>query len=180
MLKGLKRHIAVAFGIAFAMLIVPIAAMAQTAPAVSTGGVIDFAPIMRDVVVPTLSAVLLVGATWAVTWLAKKLKLSADSEVRTYLDAALGKAVAFGVGKVSDLSEGNWTQVKVKNEAVAVAANYALTKVPDALRYLKVDPDHLREMIEARVHEYLADGPAAVIAPLPAVAAASTGAPAGA
>ena len=110
---------------------------------------ISLVPIL-DVVIQLFGAALMAVGTWAVTMLSQKLKLSSDSEVRTYLQEALQRAVNFGVEKARSQAKDIGT-VDVRNEVVADAANYVIGKTPDALKKLGISDDSVQDLVRARL-----------------------------
>lgn len=87
---------------------------------------------------------------FAIRRLADWLKLRADSEVRSYLMAALEKAVEYGVAEArrraidSGIKGGTAVQAEL-------ARDYMQARVPDALARLGVDTAGLDQMIRARL-----------------------------
>lgn len=110
---------------------------------------VDLKPLL-DVGLQILAAVLLALGSWAATWLVKKLKLSADSEVRLYLDQALQRGVTYAVEHARTRGA-DLARVEVRNEIVAKAASYAATRVPDALKHFNVTPEQVKAMVIARL-----------------------------
>ena len=110
---------------------------------------INLGPIL-DIVIQLFGAVLMAVGTWAVTMLSQKLKLSSDSEVRAYLQEALQRAVSFSVDKARTQAKDIKT-VEVRNEIVADAANYVISKTPDALKKLGISEDSIQDLVRARV-----------------------------
>lgn len=112
---------------------------------------------MNDV----LDAVLQVAAlgvmtlgAWAIGRLSDWLKLRADSEVRSYLLAALDRAVEYGqaearrrLGAVASEAARDGMPAL----ALALARGYAQERVPDALRRLGVEEAGLDAMLVARL-----------------------------
>lgn len=144
-----------AAAIALACFLAPAVALAADAAAAST--VINFAPLVNDVLIPAVATVLTVVAGWLATKVAGWLNLKSDQEVRTYLEWALQQAIAYGKAKVP-----NSLAIDAKSEIVAGAANYAINAVPDALKRFGIDEAGLKRMIEARL-----DGAAATPAVQP-------------
>ncbi len=111
--------------------------------------IIDLGPIL-EIVIQLVGALLMTVGTWAVTMVSQKLKLSNDSEVRTYLQEALQRAVNFGIEKARTQAKDIKT-VEVRNEVVADAANYVISKTPDALKKLGISEDSVRDLVRARL-----------------------------
>lgn len=101
-------------------------------------------------------AVLMLGGV-AIRNLSDKLKLSADSEVRGYLQQTLERAVEFGQAEakrrllsqaagVAPLPGG-----QVANVAAEIAAAYVRDRTPDALKRFGIDAAGLDQMVRARL-----------------------------
>ncbi len=110
---------------------------------------VDLSPIL-DVIVQLLAAGLMGLGSWAIARLSTKLKLSSDSEVRKYLQEALERGVSFAVGVASEKSK-DLSEVEVRNEMVRDAANYVITKTPDALKSLGVTDEAVQDLVRARL-----------------------------
>lgn len=111
---------------------------------------IDFAvlqPLVVDLVLGVLTALASLVAAKACQF----LKARRDGELGAILDKALGMGIAFATARLAALGDTHRT-VAVKSELVADAANYALAHVPEAVKALGLDGEHLRRMIEARLH----------------------------
>jgi len=122
------------------------AAFAQAAAAAANTS-IDFKPLLDQVVYPALSVVAIAGAGWIAAKINKRLKLENDSIVRGYLETALQRGLDFAKSQTAGVN----LTVDVKNEMVAAAANYAIKKVPDALKHFRIDEAGLKEMLAARL-----------------------------
>lgn len=108
-------------------------------------------------------AVLVVGS-WAVAKLSGWLGLKQDSEVRSYLQDALGIAVDAGYRRL-ELARVGATPDQVaalRAQIIGETATYVASKVPDALKHLGINDAGLRDMIEARLPPLVAALPAAV------------------
>lgn len=110
---------------------------------------IDLSPIV-DLVIQSLAVAVLAIGTWAINWVARKFKLSADSEVRKTLQEALANGVNFGANKLREAGAGLST-VETRYKIVAEAANYVSKRTPDALAYFKISPEGLHDLITARL-----------------------------
>jgi hypothetical protein len=78
------------------------------------------------------------------------LKARRDGELGQILDKALGMGIAFAMSKLDALEAGR-LKIDVKSDVLAEAANYTLAHVPEAVKALGLDGDHLQRMIEARL-----------------------------
>ncbi|MDO8423585.1 MAG: hypothetical protein Q7S99_15640 [Parvibaculum sp.] len=110
---------------------------------------IDFGP-LAPMVSEILLAVLTALASFVVAKLCQWLKAKRDGELGAILDKALAMGIAFAMSRLTDWTQGR-TSLEVKNELAADAANYVLVHVPDAVKALKLDGEHLTRMIEARL-----------------------------
>lgn len=97
----------------------------------------------------TLASVM--GA-WVIRRLTVWLNLHEDSRVRQYLDDALARALQYAVEVLLRRGE-DLAVVTVRDELVAVAASYAASAVPDALRRFGVDGPALERLLRARLPE---------------------------
>lgn len=73
---------------------------------------------------------------------------SIETNLRHALQSAIEAAVGFAVMKVNT---SNWGAIEVKNSVVAIAIEYVQKYVPNALKWFKVTPEKLAEMILARL-----------------------------
>jgi len=144
-------------------------AFAQEAP---SGGVIDFAPILNELmlaVAMVLSAGLMYLAKMARDWFKAKtgveLQIS-EEKMREYIDKAIQYGIALVLPKVSGKAK-----ITVGNEQVAQIANYVIAAVPDAIKAFGITPERLQDMIRARLNAWT-DGPAAAVEPTPTVPSA--------
>jgi hypothetical protein len=128
--------------------------------------VIDVAP-LADVVlqyfVIGLGALASVGVAWLANLLKKKFNLDIEARHREALTGALEGAVAYGARKANALYADK-TKIETKNAALALAANYAVRAVPDALKAFKIDPTspegqaRVLDLVESRLEDWLIDG----------------------
>ena len=110
---------------------------------------IDLSPILSTVVQILFGLVLTIG-TWALGKLATRLGLEADDKVRGYLETALQSGVAFAREKAL-LAGQDFSRIEVRNQAVATAANYVISRVPDAVTKFGITDESLNKMIQARL-----------------------------
>lgn len=106
------------------------------------GGIIDLAPFVNEIVIPTLAAIMtgLVGA--GVAYLFKRLGLQQDSEARAALERALQSAAALAVQKAAAAAK-PFEEIHTDSAALASAANYVIASVPGALKQLDITPDKI-------------------------------------
>lgn len=106
----------------------------------------------------TLLAVLTALASYATAKLCQWLKAKRDGELGAILDKAFAMGIAFAMSRLTDLTQGRMS-LEVKSQLAADAANYVLAHVPDAVKALGLNGEHLTRMIEARLQ--VAEGYAA-------------------
>ncbi len=116
---------------------------------IGAGGV-DLAPLMNELI-PFLGVILMALAGWATKWLAAKLKLSADSEIRSYLMNYIGEAVSYGESRARELSGTGKFTINVKNEAIKAGLGFVTSAAPTAIAKLNFTPEDLRQLIEAKL-----------------------------
>lgn len=121
---------------------------------------VDFSPLINQVVVPTLSAALLAIASWVAAYIVRFFKLKITAQQGQVVENALQNGINLAVHRLAEPLDAHST-VDVKNQAVAIAMEYAMPKIAPELASLKIDPASVAERIEARL-------PA--VAPLPTVA----------
>lgn len=99
-----------------------------------------------DALMPLLGMAVLAIGLALMNRLADWLRLAADDRVRGYLRDAMERAVAQGLAAAA-------AQGGDHGAAVTHAARYVETRVPDALRRLRIGPSGVRQMVEARMAE---------------------------
>lgn len=110
---------------------------------------IDFAvlqPLVNELLLGLLTAL----ASLVAAKVCQLLKAKRDGELGQIVDKALGMGIAFATSKLDALEAGR-LKVEVKSELLTEAANYALVHVPQAVKALGLDGDHLERMILARL-----------------------------
>lgn len=103
-------------------------------------------PLVNELVLAVLTALASVVVARACAF----LKAKRDGELGQILDKTLGMGLAYAMSKLKALEDGN-AEISVKSELVADAANYALLHVPETVKALGLDGEHLTRMIEARL-----------------------------
>lgn len=115
----------------------------------STSTTVDLTPLLQLAITFAVALLSALGA-WAIKRVGDRLGLEADDKRRAYLNEALEKGLVFaaerGVAAGADLK-----RIDVRDRMVTAAIEYVLPKVPDALQKLKITPDDLRQMLEARL-----------------------------
>ena len=123
------------------------ASFAQVAADASTK--VDLGPLLANVVYPLAAAVVTVLAAWVSKKLATRLGLANDAAWSGKLEVAMQNGLAFAQSKLN-ANVGSLT-IDTKNQLVAVAANYAIAHVPQAMKALGVDQTTLVEKLQARL-----------------------------
>lgn len=123
---------------------------------------IDLAPTINTVILPLLGSVLIAAATWAVTRVAALAHITIQDSQRKIVADAITNGLAFAQQRLGPGEKINTSQV------VADAVGYILPKVPDALKALNITPDHLAEVVQAK----LPVAPTVAVAAPPLAAAA--------
>lgn len=115
---------------------------------------IDLAPVALLVIAAIAAAIGLAvrtGIHALIVYLAERAGLELDEKTRTYLDAALDNALAWGTRNLTDYAAGKIPDIETKNKVLADAANYLAERVPDALDHFDLMPDDIEKMLEARL-----------------------------
>ena len=106
---------------------------------------IDVAPIINQVVVPILSAVLLTALSWAATRIASYFHIKLQDSQRAVLSTAVNNGIAYAQQALAGREN-----VTLGDKA-SLAVSYILPKVPGALKSLGVTPDHLSQLVTAQL-----------------------------
>ena len=106
---------------------------------------IDLVPIINQVVVPILSAVLLAVLAWAAQRIAVFFHIKIQDSQRAVLSAAVSNGIAYAGHALAGREN-----ITVSDTAAA-AVEYVLPKVPGALKALGVTPDHLSQLVTAQL-----------------------------
>jgi hypothetical protein len=97
-----------------------------------------------------LPVVVAIGGV-AVSYLARRLHLSNEAELRSALQIAATNGATYAISQVGALGAANRLSVDVKGKAVGLATQYVLAHVPDAARSLGVDQAAIERLVEARL-----------------------------
>jgi hypothetical protein len=108
----------------------------------------------------------------AVTYLARRLHLSSEAELRNALQVAATNGAAYAVSQVGALGAAGKLTVDLKSKAIGVAAQYVLAHVPDAAQKLGADQAAIERLVEAKLTQLaLGQQPALAVSAGPLVAA---------
>lgn len=142
-------RIAAFFG--FAALLVMIASTGHAAEVASTttvnlGGLWDgVLPLIRAAVEAVIGALL--------GWMAIKIKTRTGLDIEAQHRAALHSAAVTGIdlalSRAGDLARR--TDIDVRSAILAEAAGWVARSVPDALTYLNVTPEKVRDLVESKL-----------------------------
>lgn len=106
---------------------------------------IDLSPLVNQVVIPLLTPVLIGVATWALTRVAAYAHFQIQDGQRQLIATVVDNGVAYA----EQLLAGKETVTA--SDKVATALNYVLPKVPGALKSMGVTPEHLAQMVTAKL-----------------------------
>jgi len=110
---------------------------------------IDFAPVLQAVVGVVALAALHYGRK-LINVFADKIGIEKDDRVRAYLNEAAFNAIEYGYRVAFDTASEHAPKLDVRNQALAVAADYMRDRVPDGLRHFGLDRDGVLKLLEAR------------------------------
>tara|TARA_R100001086_G_scaffold203463_4_gene119524 strand:- start:27 stop:413 length:387 start_codon:yes stop_codon:yes gene_type:complete len=105
---------------------------------------------LLEVVLSALAGLTAVGGFWLKKRLAHWLDLKEDSEVRSYLNAAIDNAVGYANAHARVAAEQNSTVVS-RDEKVTIGANYVLGLVPDAAARFGLTQEGVERIVSARL-----------------------------
>ena len=111
---------------------------------------VDLAPLVNEVVLPLVTAVLSPLVPWLAYKAIQVLHLQLTKAQAATLEVAMQNGINYALGKVQAFTNAHG-QVQMKDQVVAQAAAYVLPKVPDTLKALGVTPEGLKQRIEARL-----------------------------
>lgn len=111
---------------------------------------IDFSPLINQVVLPLLSAGLLTLASWIAAYIVRFFKLKISAQQGAVVDAALANGINLAVHQLGVKIDQHST-VDVKNQAVAIAAEYAMPKIAAEAKALGITPESIDQRIQARL-----------------------------
>lgn len=143
---------------AFALMIAGVA-FAQDG---SGGTAVDLGPLAAlaiEYVAPAALTLLTALAAWAFKLFRQKTGWQIDGQVGAIVDIGLQKGVDYAAAQLKDRAAGG-IPINFKSSAIAIAANYAIEKLPGALRHFGITDStdtRLAEMIEARMEGWLVD-----------------------
>ncbi|EAU40179.1 hypothetical protein FP2506_11502 [Fulvimarina pelagi HTCC2506] len=155
------------FAVLFTAFVVLMTIGATTAAFAQTvaDGAIDLGPLVEVLLPIALSVAAAIWAVlrfWAFRLLKRKTGWDLDAMIGPIVDQGLQRGIDFATERLKDRAIGG-IPVNMKNQAIETVADYAIDKLPDALRHFGlVDADRrpttkLSEMIEGRLEGWLVD-----------------------
>jgi hypothetical protein len=112
--------------------------------------IIDLRPLFDQVVFPIVGTVLTGFAAWAVAKISKLAHIQLTQAQARTLEGAMQNGINFALQRAQAAADAHG-QVTTKQEIVALAVNYVVPKVPQAMNSLGVSNQGLAERIEARL-----------------------------
>jgi hypothetical protein len=109
-----------------------------------TQAAIDLSPIINNVLVPLVATGLSGVAAWVLGRVAAYFHFQLSQGQRQVVSDAIDNGIALAVKRLGPVTIN-------ADQHVAEVVNYVLPKVPDALKHLGVTPDHLAEVIAAKM-----------------------------
>lgn len=134
-------------------------AMAQGPdPAVRTT-IFDFGPIVAEIVglvAPAVATLVSILVIWVLDRLRRWLGLKVDAGHRAAVEQGLDRAVGYVMERLQNRALGG-IPLDCKSSAIVMAAAYARSRIPDALKHFGVSSRGLTEMVEARLEGLIID-----------------------
>lgn len=128
--------------------------------------VIDLAPhlgLLYSLLMPTLQVLLTAAVGWAVYKITPKVLafLHIKSEVadNKRLQEFISRGILFALSRLGETLSNQKLEIRTRNEAIALGANYAAVAAPDILKKFGVTPERLAELTEAKLAEMQAKAP---------------------
>lgn len=116
--------------------------------------IVNFAPIINAVIIPSLQAIGIGVATWFGAWLLNAasayFKIPVTTATAQAFDAILQNSINYGVQKLGVTLDAN-SSVDVKNAVVAEALTFAQPKAINEMKTLGITPASLSDRILARL-----------------------------
>ena len=126
---------------------------------------LDLTPLVQ-----ALAALAFAALTAAIPYIAPLLRRYLRVQVTATQAATIQSAAQVGAqaayGYIVE-SASNFSDVTIRNAALATGVQHVIASVPEAMTALGVTPDHVRQMVEARFGGLLAADPNVTVAPTP-------------
>ncbi|WP_321339304.1 hypothetical protein [uncultured Cohaesibacter sp.] len=130
-------------------------AMACMFAAPANAATIDLSPLtsLANDFVQSLVSLLASVIVGAAAWAAKRwFGLQMEAKQRESLHGAIERGIGSALETLLKKLDGK-AGVEIDNEAVALVANYVVKMSPDAVKYFKLTPDKLADLIKAKFGE---------------------------
>lgn len=106
------------------------------------GGVISFAPIVNEIIIPALGIILTGLATAFVTYVFKKFGLEKQGSAREAANRAFLSAASIAVQEAAAAAK-PFEEIHTDSAALAKGANYVIEAIPDQLKTLGLTPEKI-------------------------------------
>lgn len=136
---------ALAPGLIFVPRSLAVLGVVVAAVAAAATGVIDLSPVVNQVIVPVLASVLIAVVIWAVQRAGAFFHFTISDGQRQLVSTAVDNAIAYAQTTLAPKEKITTTDI------VAEAVNYLLPKIPDTLKALGITPDHLADLVTAKL-----------------------------
>ena len=112
---------------------------------------IDFGPLVV-VGIEVLAGLLLAVGSWGAYKLTQYLDLKNEEQLRNVVMSAIERGVNYGKNKaLEEVKDADWAEYETKNKLVGHAAQYVLTKVPNAVKKFKLTEDQIKDLVLAKL-----------------------------
>lgn len=114
----------------------------------ATQTAINLSPILTDLI-QVLGGLLIVVLGWAGKKAADYFNLKQDDAARALIATAIANGVRYAESQLNEVTKRTNPSVNVSHPAIALAGNYAVTHVNDALTRLGITKEQLEQKIIA-------------------------------
>lgn len=125
------------------VMMVPAVALAQSTTTVAVND--SFIAAIRDGAVVVVSGIASAFLGWVAYWIKQKFGIDIEARhreaIRLFITRQASGLIAAGAVKLQGI------KVDVSNQALATAANVAMTAIPDAMNYFGLTPQVIAKMI---------------------------------
>lgn len=112
-------------------------------------GIVDLSPLLNQLI-EAAGLVVMALASWALVYLKNRFKIDVDDKTRAYLSDAIDNAIKYAEQKTESTLD-PIAKVDTKNAKVAVAVDYVVAHVPDAVAHFGLTPDALARLVTAKL-----------------------------
>lgn len=124
--------------------------------------VVDFTPTVNLLFNAVASIVVSVVVPWVGLYLANKLHIDAKSATAQRILTAAENGASLAISK-ANIAVDQHASIDVKNQMIATGASYVQATLEPELAKMGVTPEHLDNMIEAKIQQQLAPPPAPAV-----------------